>query len=93
MTTTYTHRERRRWRYMLRYLRSHFNRLCAMLTMALLLQPSVANAGCGCPGSLRPNASGQCVRQIDRRTVCAWPLRIDGQRVTVCERQAAEVQP
>jgi hypothetical protein len=91
MMTTYSHRERRRWRTLLRYLRSRFNCTLAVLALALLLRPSVANAGPRCPGSLRPDATGQCVRQIDHSTVCVWPTRIDGRPTTVCVRQA--VQP
>ena len=56
--TTYTDRERRCWRYMLRYLRSHFNHLSAMLTLALLFQPSVAGAGNSCPAGYIPISHG-----------------------------------
>lgn len=81
------------WRQRNRRLLRLINALLAIVVAALLLLPVAATAAPACPGSLRPNANGQCVRQIDRRTVCAWPLRVAGQRITVCDRQAAEVQP
>lgn len=91
--TTYKRSDRRHWRYHLRRLQWRINLLLAVLVILLVLLPAAAEAGNNCPGSPRPNAAGQCVRQIDRRTVCAWPVRFNGKPTAVCVRQAVEVQP
>ena len=58
--------------------------LAAMLTLSA---PSTAQAAPACPNGARPTASGVCIRQLDRLTICAWPAQIGGDRTAVCSRQ------
>ena len=55
----------------------------AVLWVSSLLSPVAAKASGACPGG-RPSGNGQCVAQIDRNTVCAWPMLFNGERVTFC---------
>ena len=49
-------------------------------------QPAPASAAPPCPGNARPTPAGACIQRIDRKTVCAWPVTVNGRRVTVCTR-------
>lgn len=78
------------WRQRNRRLMSLINALLAALVLLAVILPSVASASPRCPGgTATPHG---CVYQPAGMT-CAWPLIINGERVTWCVRYAAEVQP
>lgn len=86
--------QRLSWRARCRRWQRYINALLAMaLALVLVLWPAQASASGRCPGGQQENRNGQCVRSIDRRTVCAWPVRIDGERTAYCTRSGTEVQP
>lgn len=69
-----------------------FLALAVVLAILLAVAP-VAQAAPRCPNGGTPTPQG-CIYQPDPRTVCAWPFRIvKVGRVTLCVRQAGEVQP
>ena len=76
------------WRQRTRRLMSLINALLATIVLLAVLLPSVASAAPRCPGGTA--TPGGCSYQIDRDTACAWPLTLNGRRVTWCIRQ---VQP
>lgn len=86
--STYDRSARQHLHYRLRCWQRIINALLALsLALAFLLAfAPIARAGTRCPGgTATPNG---CSYQIDRDTVCAWPLTVNGQRVTWCIRQA-----
>jgi len=93
--TTYNRSDRQRLRYRLRRWQRVINAMLALaVVLAILLAfAPVAQAAPRCPNGGTPTPQG-CIYQPDPRTVCAWPFRIvQVGRVTMCVRQAGEVQP
>lgn len=72
MMTTYSHRERRRWRTLLRYVRSRFNCTLAVLALLLVMLPAQASA-----------APIRC-RYIPNGQICY--SSITGQKLIRCDR-------
>ena len=90
--TTYKRSDRRHWRYTLRRLAWRVNLLLAalaLLAVVWLAQAGAVSAAPRCPGGTA--TSSGCSYQIDRDTVCVWPVTWQGNRVAWCVRQA--VQP
>ena len=87
--TTYKRSDRHYCRYWLRRVAWRVNLLLAVLALALVLASTPALAAPRCPGGTA--TPGGCSYQIDRDTVCVWPMTWQGNRVAWCIRQG--VQP
>lgn len=86
--------QRLSWRARCRRWQRYINALLAMLVaLALVLWPAQASASGRCPGGQQENRNGQCVRILDRRTVCAWPAHFRDGNGAACVRTGTEVQP
>lgn len=59
--------------------------IIAALLFATML-PTIAIASNRCPNGT-VSANGQCVRIINRRTVCAWPVQFSDGVGAVCVRR------
>ncbi len=67
-------------------------RIIVMLAIvASILSAAPAQASHRCPGQ-EPSANRRCVRIVDDRTICAWPVIVNGVRVAYCTRYATETQ-
>lgn len=78
------------WRQRTRRLMSLINALLATIVPLAVLLPSVASAAPRCPGGQA--TPGGCSYELPGMN-CAWPLLLNGERVTWCVRYAPAVQP
>ncbi len=81
--------QRLTWRARCRRWQCYINALLAVL-VALVLATTPAVASPRCPGGTA-TANG-CSYELPGMT-CAWPLLLNGERVTWCVRYAPAVQP